>query len=158
MGALRRIVPLALVGSIALLAPGLAHAGTQTLVFTTPAISVPGYGVVTKPMLVDSPHVDGYVTGLRAEIVDVRGRVQGRSKVMLHHLVFGKIGSPDATCGGSTQRFYAEGEERTQLRLPTGYGLPNKGTDRWYLLYMLMNHKPKTLVGYVRYTVTYVTV
>ena len=56
----------------------------------------------------------------------------------------------------STQRFYAEGEERTALRLPAGYGLPNKATDRWYLLYMLMNHKPKTLTGYVRYRVTYV--
>jgi plastocyanin len=152
----RRLVLIAAGLSIALLAPGRAHAGTQTLVFRTPAISVPGYGVVTKPMLVDSPHADGYVTGLTAEIVDARGRVQGRSKVMLHHIVFGKIGATDATCGGSTQRFYAEGEERTALRLPAGYGLPNKGTDRWYLLYMLMNHKPKTLTGYVRYTVTYV--
>jgi plastocyanin len=143
--------------AIALLAPGRAHAATQTLVYTTKAISVPGYGVVTQPMLVDSPQVDGYVTGLTAEIVDARGRVQGRSKVMLHHIVFGKIGTPDATCGGNTQRFYAEGEERTQLRLPAGYGLPNKASDRWYLLYMLMNHKPKTLTGYVRYTVTYVT-
>ena len=159
--ALLRFVPLALLGTIALLAPGLAHgrahATTQTLVFTTPAISVPGYGVVTKPMLIDSPHVDGYVTGLTAEIVDARGRVQGRSRVMLHHIVFGKIGVADATCGGGTQRFYAEGEERTALRLPAGYGLPNKATDRWYLLYMLMNHKPQTLKGFVRYKVTYVT-
>ena len=79
--------------------------------------------------------------------------MQGRDKVMLHHIVFGKVGTPDATCGGGAERFYAEGEERLAFDLPNGYGYPNKGTDRWYLLYMLMNHKPKALDGYVRYTV-----
>jgi len=76
---------------------------------------------------------------------------------MLHHIVFGKIGTPDATCGGSAERFYAEGEERLALRLPAGYGYANRATDRWYLLYMLMNHKPTRLDGYVRYTVSYAT-
>jgi len=157
MVAFRRLAVAAGTVAASLLVPGVAHAGTKTIVFTTPAISVPAYGVVTQPMAVASPKEDGYVVGLRAEIVDARGRVQGRSKVMLHHIVFGKIGAADATCGGSTQRFYAEGEERTQMRLPAGYGYPNKASDRWYLLYMLMNHKPTTLEGYVRYRVTYVT-
>ena len=86
-----------------------------------------------------------------------KGVVQGRDKVMLHHIVFGKVGTPDATCGGAAERFYAEGEERLAFDLPNGYGYPNKGSDRWYLLYMLMNHKPKALDGYVRYTVQYAT-
>ena len=43
------------------------------------------------------------------------------------------------------------------LSLPRGYGYANKATDRWALLYMLMNHKPKTLKGYIRYHVRYVT-
>ena len=150
---------LATVGALATLwspslSPGAAHASVRTFVFTTPAITVPGYGVVTQPILTDSPREDGYVVGLEAEVVDAKGRVQGRRKVMLHHIVIGKLGVPDATCGGSTQRFYAEGEERTQLRLPAGYGYPNQASDRWYLLYMLMNHKPQTLVAYIRYTVT----
>ena len=42
------------------------------------------------------------------------------------------------------------------MSLPPGYGYPNRGTDRWGLLYMLMNHTPRTLTGYVRYTVQYV--
>lgn len=157
MPILRRFALAAAAVGAALLAPGVARAETRTLVFTTPSITVPRYGVVTQPMLVPSPRADGYVVGLHAEVVDARGRVQGRSKVMLHHIVLGKLGTPDATCGGGAERFYAEGEERTQLRLPAGYGYPNKATDRWYLLYMLMNHRPRTLEGYVRYTVTYVT-
>jgi plastocyanin len=43
------------------------------------------------------------------------------------------------------------------LSLPRGYGYPNKATDRWALLYMLMNHKPVTLKAYIRYRVRYVT-
>jgi plastocyanin len=136
-------------------APGTAHATTKTLTFTTAAITVPAYGVATAPMAAPSPKEDGYVVSLSAEVVDAQGHVQGRRRVMLHHIVFGKLGATDATCGGPTERFYAEGEERTQMRLPVGYGYPNKASDRWYLLYMLMNHTKRPLVGFVRYTVEY---
>ena len=141
----------------ALALPALAHAEERTLTFTTRAISVEGYGVAQQPLLAESPDVDGYVVGMEAEVVDAQGRVQGRDKVMLHHIVFAKIGVPDYTCGGAAERFFAEGEERLALRLPTGYGYPNKATDRWGLLYMLMNHKPQRLSGFIRYTVRYVT-
>jgi plastocyanin len=89
--------------------------------------------------------------------VDALGNVQGRDAVMLHHIVFAKLGTPDATCGGFAERFYAEGEERTRLELPPGYGYPNRAGDQWGLLYMLMNHRPQPLNGFVRYTVRYVT-
>jgi plastocyanin len=143
--------------AVALAAPALAHAEERTLTFTTPAISVDGYGVAQQPMFAQSPSVDGYVVGMEAEVVDAAGRVQGRDKVMLHHIVFAKIGVPDYTCGGFTERFFAEGEERLALSLPRGYGYANKATDRWGLLYMLMNHKPQRLNGFIRYTVRYVT-
>jgi plastocyanin len=141
----------------ALSVPAIAHAEERTLTFTTPAISVEGYGVAQQPMLAESPSVDGYVVGMEAEVVDATGRVQGRDKVMLHHIVFAKIGVPDYTCGGPAERFFAEGEERLALSLPRGYGYANKATDRWGLLYMLMNHKPQRLNGFIRYTVRYVT-
>lgn len=137
--------------------PAFAHAKERTLTFTTGPISVEAYGVAQQPLLADSPSVDGYVVGMKAEVVDVNGKVQGRDKVMLHHIVFAKVGVPDYTCGGAAERFFAEGEERLALALPRGYGYPNKATDRWGLLYMLMNHKPKRLNGYIRYTVRYVT-
>jgi plastocyanin len=148
---------IALVAAAALALPGLARAGEQTLVFTTGAIQVEGYGVATRAILADSPDVDGHVVGLVAEVVDALGNVQGRDAVMLHHIVFAKVGTPDATCGGLAERFYAEGEERTQLALPVGYGYPNRAGDQWGLLYMLMNHRPQPLNGFIRYTVRYVT-
>ena len=143
--------------AVTLAAPALAHAQERTLTFTTPAISVEGYGVAQQPMYAESPSVDGYVVGMNAEVVDAAGRVQGRDKVMLHHIVFAKVGVPDYTCGGPGERFFAEGEERLALSLPHGYGYANKATDRWGLLYMLMNHKPQRLNGFIRYTVRYVT-
>ena len=144
--------------AVALAVPGDRPAREErTLTFTTGPISVEAYGVAQQPMLADSPAVDGYVVGMDAEVVDAAGKVQGRDKVMLHHIVFAKIGVPDYTCGGAAERFFAEGEERLALSLPRGYGYPNKATDRWGLLYMLMNHKPQRLNGYIRYRVRYVT-
>ena len=144
--------------AVLLVVPALAHAREQTLVFTTGPISVDGYGVRQELMVADSPAVDGYVVGMDAEVLDKAGRVQGRDKVMLHHIVFAKLGARDLTCPGSrSERFFAEGEERLALSLPRGYGYPNRATDRWGLLYMLMNHKPRQLNGYIRYRVRYVT-
>ena len=150
-------MPVALVVAAALGLPGLARAEERTLVFTTGAIQVEGYGVATRAILADSPDVDGHVVGLVAEVVDALGNVQGRDAVMLHHIVFAKVGTPDATCGGFAERFYAEGTERTRLALPPGYGYPNRSGDQWGLLYMLMNHRPQPLTGFIRYTVRYVT-
>ena len=148
-GAMRRLAPV-LAAFAALAAPSVAAAAEQTLTFTTGPISVPAYGVAQQPMLAESPRVDGYVVGMEAEVVDAAGRVQGRDKVMLHHIVFAKIGARDMTCGDPTERFFAEGEERLAMRLPAGHGYPNRATDRWGLLYMLMNHKPTRLNGFVR--------
>jgi hypothetical protein len=143
--------------ALGLLFPGAALADEQTLTFTTGPIEVEGYGVATEGILAPSPALDGHVVGMTAEVVDAAGNVQGRNRVMLHHIVFAKLGVPDTTCGGGAERFYAEGEERLQFALPSGYGYPNRGTDRWALLYMLMNHRKQTLTGYIRYTVRYVT-
>jgi plastocyanin len=77
---------------------------------------------------------------------------------MLHHVVFAKILGRDATCPSlGAERFYAEGEERQILALPRPYGYPNRGADRWALVYMLMNHHAHELTGQIRYTVRYVT-
>ena len=145
------------VAAAALAVPALAHAEERTLTFTTAAISVAATASPSSRCSPQSPSVDGYVVGMEAEVVDAAGKVQGRDKVMLHHIVFAKIGVPDYTCGGFTERFFAEGEERLALSLPRGYGYANKATDRWGLLYMLMNHKPQRLNGFIRYTVRYVT-
>jgi hypothetical protein len=129
----------ALAFGLALVLPAQARAAEEMLTFTTPAIPVEGYGVATQAILVPSPAVDGYVTGLTAEVVDAAGNVQGRDRVMLHHIVLAKLGAASNSCGGAAERFYAEGEERYELRLPSGYGYANRGSDRWGMGYMLMN-------------------
>ena len=148
--------------------PSAASAADQTIVLRSAAITVPGYGVNQAVRFVPSPQVDGYVTGMSADVVDESGVSVPISSVMLHHVVFAKLGAPDATCShfvdydgravtASVQRFYAEGEERSTLPLPAGYGYPNKAPDRWGLVYMLMNHKPAARTVYVQYTVRYTT-
>ena len=98
MGTFSRVLVAA--SAAALAWPTLAQADERTLTFTTPAISVEPYGVAQQPLLAESPRMDGYVVGMEAEVVDAQGRVQGRDKVMLHHIVFAKISVPDYTCGG----------------------------------------------------------
>ncbi len=157
-----------LVALVAAFFPSGATAGEQTLVFRSAAVTVPGYGVKQGLQLVPSPAVDGYVTAINADVVDETGASVPITSVMLHHVVFAKIGTPDPTCSrfvnydGSAvsvpvQRFYAEGEERTAVQFPTGYGYPNRGSDRWGLVYMLMNHKPVSRTVFVQYTVRYAT-
>jgi len=152
----------------ALLLPSGALAAVQTLTFRTGPITVGAYGVVQEAQRAESPQVDGYVVGMSADVVDAAGNVVPAHHVMLHHVVFGKVMYPDLTCTSfrgydgraapfPVQRFYAEGEEHTQIALPDGYGYPNLGTNVWGVLYMLMNHHAFDQTVYLRYTVRYVT-
>jgi hypothetical protein len=152
----------------ALAFPAGATADVQSLVFESAPIQVDRYAVARGVQLVQSPSVDGDVVGMKADVVDLNGNVVPDTDVMLHHVVFAKLGAPDSTCSSFTgydgkttpaitQRFYAQGEEHFTLRLPDGYGYPNRATDRWGLLYMLMNHHPQTETVRIRYTVTYAT-
>jgi plastocyanin len=165
VGRLLRTAILAATASV--FAPSPAAAGVQTLVFRSAAITVPGYGVAQDNTLAPSPTVDGYVTAMTADVVDERGASIPITTVMLHHVVFAKLGTPDSTCSRfvtydgtaltvPVERFYGEGEEREALALPGGYGYPNRGTDRWGLVYMLMNHKPASKRVFVQWTVRYV--
>jgi plastocyanin len=157
-----------LAGLAALTLPGHASAGVETLVLHSAPITVTKYEVARGVQLAPSPKVDGYVVGMSAELVDILGNPVPAKDVMLHHVVFAKVGTPDYTCSRlvdysgndspfPTERFYAEGEENFSLALPQGYGYQNRGTDLWGLLYMLMNHHPHSMVVQVRYTVQYVT-
>ena len=163
------LVRIALLGALAAaLFPSNASASEQTLVFRSAPIVVPGYGVAQSVQLVPSPTADGHVTAMSADIVDETGASVPITTVMLHHVVFAKLGARDATCSQFTdyegnaltypvERFYGAGEERATLDLPSGYGYPNRGTDRWGLVYMLMNHKPVARTVFVQYTVRYST-
>ena len=164
---MRRVVLIACLVALAL--PGLAHAGEQTIVLrSSHPIAIKPYGVVQGTEIAPSPAVDGYVTGISATLVDTKGVEEPISNIMLHHIVFAKIGVPDYTCKTFTdfdgnklpafaQRFYGEGEERTTLAIPSGYGYPNRASDRWGMTYMLMNHRNVSDSVYIQYSVRYVT-
>jgi hypothetical protein len=166
---MRLLARLCLLAGLAAFAfPGQASASVETLTFTAAPITVTKFQVARGVQFAPSPKVDGYVVGMSAEVVDVLGNPVPMQDVMLHHVVFAKLGVPDYTCSSITdysghpaplqaQRFYAEGEERYSLGLPEGYGYPNRGQDAWGLLYMLMNHHPHSMVVQIRYTVRYVT-
>jgi plastocyanin len=166
---MRLLLRLSVVALFAALAfPGGASAEVNSLVFQSAPIKVDRYAVARGVQLAPSPSTDGYVVGLKADLVDLQGNLVSGSDVMLHHVVFAKLGAADATCSSfadyddetsplATQRFYAEGEEHFSLQLPDGYGYPNRATDQWGLLYMLMNHHARPSTVRVRYTVTYVT-
>ena len=153
-----RRLALALVCLLALGAPGLARAGEQTLTFRSAPISIESFGVQQQVLFVPSPSVDGYITSMDATVIDANGNPEPASHTMLHHIVFMKLGAPDYTCRTlPVQRFYAAGEEHSQIALPSGYGYPNKGSDHWAMLYMLMNHHALASTVWIEYRVHYVT-
>jgi plastocyanin len=143
----------------AALIPAGAAAAERTTTFYSSAHTIPAYEAVQQVELVDHPPLDGYVTGLVADVVARRSPTApplSIRKVMLHHIVFTNASATDTTCGGP-ERFFAEGEEHTRFALPQGYGLPTASTDRWAMLWMLMNHARRPETVFVRYRVTYVT-
>jgi plastocyanin len=156
-----RLAVLAAVTVVGLAFGPAAHAGVHTLVFRSAPITAKSFEATQTVQLIDSPSVDGYVTSMSADLVDEQGNVVPNNHVMLHHVVFAKLGTPDYTCGAvngiAAQRFYAEGEEHYSMALPDGFGYPNGGSNRWALLAMLMNHHDMTMAVRVRYTVRYVT-
>ena len=129
----------------------------RTYVFRTSAIPIAPHSVAVKVVPAPSPKVNGYVVEMSADIVDVKGRSRSGTDIMLHHAVFHNAGAQDATCPQWPDRFYATPEELWQLKLPSGYGYPNRATDRWGLYYMLMNHRHYPVTVYVQYKVRYVT-
>ncbi len=157
--------------SIAALAFGAApaaHAAEQVLTYRTAPVTLPGYFTVINTVRAPSPQVDGYVTGISAVVVDTAGNEVPYTDVMLHHVVIVNASRPDVTCSNYTnidgqhypfapERFYAEGEERYAMALPGGYGYPNKGSDFWGMVYMLMNHHATPQTVAVQYTIHYVT-
>jgi Stress up-regulated Nod 19 len=64
----------------------------------------------------------GYITSLRATLVDADGDRVGHHMAHLHHAVWLDPTHDDMTCPGYPDRFFASGKERTRLTLPSGYG------------------------------------
>src|SRR4051812_13960124 len=77
-GGYRTRVRIALIAVLVTLAgathpAGATRAADQTLVFRSAPITVAGYQVAQGELLVGSPKLDGYVTGMSADVVDAHG-------------------------------------------------------------------------------------
>jgi hypothetical protein len=83
--------------------------------------TAPGYGITST----DAPPEAGYITSLRATLVDEQGNSVPRHAVHLHHAAWVNPTAYDMTCTSPyvwPERFFASGKERTKIELPQGYG------------------------------------
>jgi plastocyanin len=143
-----------------LVAAAPASASERTYKLRFGPISLNGYQVRQNSDPVRTPKVDGYITHMRAHVVDKQGRDIPIQRVMLHHVLFTDRGRfagdrHDGTCPGvPRERFMGTGEEHQVLDLPPGYGIPIRKRDSWMAAWMLMNHRQKRDKGYIEYDVT----
>ena len=136
-----------------------------------PTGTIGGYEVRQWELAVPTPAEDGFITHMETDVIDdVTGDQVPIQRLMLHHIVFVNVNHQDATCAGkgyvgfggkkdfgntfAPQRFYAAGEERAKMSLPTGYGYKTKGTDTWAVVAMVMNHRSAADHAFIHYQVT----
>ena len=167
---MRRALIAIAAASVAALAGGAAPAvaATHTQSFDVP-VSMDPYQVKQTLSLVQKPQVDGFITGMTANVVDAKGNQVPIRRLMLHHIVFAAIGTKNPMCStvlgydsrpypanASAEPIFGNGEERNALALPKGYGYKiTKDGYPWAMVWMLMNHRGVTDHAFIRYTVTW---
>jgi plastocyanin len=122
---------------------------------------------VEQAQTVQSPKINGYITRMSVDVVNPDGTQVPINRVMLHHIVFAKLGVKHPSCDTLTafdektklpaagEPMYAAGEERQVLELPRGYGYRMNEGDPLYMVWMLMNHRGVKDDVMIRYTITY---
>jgi plastocyanin len=115
---------------------------------------------------VPKPAVDGKIVSMSTDVTDKNGKPMPIRRLMLHHIVFAKLGAKDNTCDSfmtwdtrtslpaAAQRFYGAGEERAKFLVPQGYGYPTKGSESWMMVWMFMNHRGVSDTAWITYDVT----
>lgn len=129
--------------------------GTQRTTYTVGPLNVTsGQNRISyKPMTgSEKPLVDGWITRIVPNLVNVDGSIPKSSRVMFHHGVWINQSAP-----AGSQLFFATGEEKTNMELPDGYGLRYKASDRWMLNHMIHNLVPDPMTLYVTYTIDFIT-
>lgn len=112
--------------------------------------------ILIGPVTIEKPAYDGYVIGFRPNLVGADGLAPPTDVVHLHHGVFLNLSRPDTTAPREPQRFYATGEEKTALSLPSPYGYFVRGSDTWAINYMLHNQTPQEQTVWITYDVDFV--
>jgi len=91
---------------------------------------------------VPKPDVDGYIVGIRPNLVRMDGSVPGVDVLHLHHGVWLNLSRKDVTDPALPERLFATGEEKTYVEMPAGYGYAYRASDKWVINYMLHDLLP----------------
>jgi plastocyanin len=130
--------------------------GVQRLKYKVgPFKVIPGQNEIDFAPIVERPHVDGYITRIRPDLVYTNGKVPGVDVIHLHHGVWLNLSRPDATAD-VPERFFWAGEEKTILKLPKGYGYTYRKSDRWLLNHMIHNLTPVPAEVYMTYEIDFI--
>ena len=122
-----------------------------------PTTVTPGQNRIAYEVLGQKPGVDGYITRIKANLVRGDGSVPPSSQIMFHHGVWLNLSRTDSTTSGALpERFFAIGEEKTTLRLPTGFGYRYRADDRWLLNHMIHNLTPRSAQLYFTYEIDFI--
>jgi hypothetical protein len=112
--------------------------------YTVPANSEVHNAINTNALV---PCNNCYITDMVANLVDssTGATVNLAQDIMLHHFVLINRDNSDVVCpgglqGGLGERFFAAGNERSHLHLPSPYGYYNtNASTNWWMIYHLVN-------------------
>jgi hypothetical protein len=118
-------------------------------------------------MSADRPREDGWITRIKPDMMAVKKGVKTvrgiqdlytppSDEVMFHHGVWLNLGPGDLTSGGPQERVYATGEEKTELRLPDGYGYRYDNANTWVLNHMIHNLVPRSYAMYISWEIDFI--
>jgi hypothetical protein len=105
-----------------------------------------------------APCTNCRITDIVPNLVDPSGNtVNLEQGLMLHHFVFINRERQDITCpsgleGGLGERFFASGNERTDLHLPLNFGYENNTSSTWWMIYHLVNRNTAQKTVYLEVT------
>ena len=127
--------------------------GAVTLHFEAGPFDIqPGQNNIDNMRRIPQPEMSGWIVGFRPNLKYADGTVPAVDVVHLHHGVWLNVAHPDAT-SGLPERFFAAGEEKTNLALPAPYGYRYERTDHWVLNYMLHNLTPDRTQVWITYDI-----
>jgi plastocyanin len=133
----------ALAAALALAAP----ASAETLHYEYGPIKIkPGQNTIALEENTLKPPVDGWITGFRPNLVRKDGSVPRVDVIHLHHGVWLKNLRP----------LFAAGEEKTEFKLPDGFGWRYRTSDQWHMNHMIHNLTPTPEEVYITYDLDFI--
>src|SRR4051794_25062687 len=112
-----------------------AQPGVRHLHFRFGPIRVkPGQNTIVFRTTRGRPKVPGFITSFRPNLVRADGKAPPTDVIHLHHAVWLVNLNPT----------WAAGEEKTKVRLPSGFGWRYRPSDKWILNHMVHNLTPGT--------------